>query len=530
MQYVYFCGKIMYMKVYSLSKDDTLLIKGMAIFSIILHNFFHKLEPSPGENEFSFDLERILLFFQQICEQPFDCINLLFSYLGHYGVQIFIFISGFGLTLSMLRTPRTWGDFVGARLKKLFPLLLTGIIVYLLSYGLFHSNIPSSNTYGQILHKLLFVHTLLPFEGTELVGPWWFFGLIFQLYILFPLLLKCIQRFGLKALFTIALVAYVWIYVSQNYFRVLWSLPLLQNAPGHMLEFSFGIWFALNKDKNLHWIWCLLAFVLFVLGNIYPLFFPATFISITIIFLFLFPAIKFLFTRIPLCSRFFTYLGGISMLLFATHAIFREPFVTLGNHLDKAYWGLLLAAIFMTVSIGVALASQGVYVWLCRGFEKIRVSQSISVPLERFCKTFAVLFFAYVVLFYAISGLTPFDERGIEPKTFNANIKIHTDDLYSPIANYKIETFSNGLYVHLAFDFPNNNAPSVVLDIPSLHWKDLSLRTMPADSGWVHYECNYLYYSSCFHTLKNDKLKLYFWNTDKVKGEVKNIYVKVTTK
>ena len=72
------------MKIYSISKQDTTLIKGLAIFSIILHNFFHKLEPTPGENEFSFDLERIQLLFQQIGEQPFDIINLLFSFLGHY--------------------------------------------------------------------------------------------------------------------------------------------------------------------------------------------------------------------------------------------------------------------------------------------------------------------------------------------------------------------------------------------------------------------------------------------------------------
>ena len=83
------------------SKQDTSILKGFAIICICLHNFFHYLPPSPGENEFYFSLNHINNFFSQISETPAEFVNLIFSYLGHYGVQIFIFISGYGLAVSM---------------------------------------------------------------------------------------------------------------------------------------------------------------------------------------------------------------------------------------------------------------------------------------------------------------------------------------------------------------------------------------------------------------------------------------------
>ena len=82
-----------YMKTYSISKDDTSLIKGLAIFCIVLHNFFHWMPPSPGENEFVFDERIHNNFFSILTSTPTEIINVLFSYFGHYGVQIFIFIS-----------------------------------------------------------------------------------------------------------------------------------------------------------------------------------------------------------------------------------------------------------------------------------------------------------------------------------------------------------------------------------------------------------------------------------------------------
>lgn len=45
-----------------LTKQDTQLYKGVAIFMIVYHNFMHSF-PSPKENEFTFSRDRFIELF-----------------------------------------------------------------------------------------------------------------------------------------------------------------------------------------------------------------------------------------------------------------------------------------------------------------------------------------------------------------------------------------------------------------------------------------------------------------------------------
>ena len=76
------------MRIYSISKDDTNIIKGVGILLIVLHNFFHWISPSPGENEFNFSSERIFYFFKELYAYPGEVINILFSYFGHFSLLV----------------------------------------------------------------------------------------------------------------------------------------------------------------------------------------------------------------------------------------------------------------------------------------------------------------------------------------------------------------------------------------------------------------------------------------------------------
>ena len=174
----------------TISKRDTSILKGFAILCIVFHNYFHWLNPNPGENEFTFSASRVENFFQLLGDEPGEWFNLLFSYLGHYGVQIFVLISGFGLTVSMINRPRTWESFVLNRLKKLYPLLLSGILALFLGVILMDSQLVDNYIMMELKPKLLFIHTLIPNSGVSVNGPWWFFALILQLYLLFPLLFQ----------------------------------------------------------------------------------------------------------------------------------------------------------------------------------------------------------------------------------------------------------------------------------------------------------------------------------------------------
>ena len=84
----------------TISKEQTNLIKGIGILLIIFHNYFHWVSPSPGENEFIFSVASVKKTFSIFSNSPLDSVNVIFSFFGHYGVQLFIFISAYGLTKS----------------------------------------------------------------------------------------------------------------------------------------------------------------------------------------------------------------------------------------------------------------------------------------------------------------------------------------------------------------------------------------------------------------------------------------------
>ncbi|WP_302546968.1 acyltransferase family protein [Coprobacter fastidiosus] len=92
------------MLISPISYNDTNRFKGMAILLIVLHNFYHVLPQAPIENEFSFNIENTNYYFKTVIDS-FSTISItslftdFFSFFGHYGVALFIFLSGYGLTI-----------------------------------------------------------------------------------------------------------------------------------------------------------------------------------------------------------------------------------------------------------------------------------------------------------------------------------------------------------------------------------------------------------------------------------------------
>ncbi len=115
---------------------------------------------------------------------------------GAQGVGVFILFSGFGLTYSILRrggVETSWTVWYRRRFKRLFPVYWLAHIVFLVS--------PLA-----VLHDKVDYRFLLSFFGDRifpvdkmffyLVPAWWFLGLLIELYIVFPLLFKLMQRMG----------------------------------------------------------------------------------------------------------------------------------------------------------------------------------------------------------------------------------------------------------------------------------------------------------------------------------------------
>ena len=354
----------------TITKRDTLIMKGFAILCIAFHNYFHKLDPSPGENEFDFAASRIGGFFHQLADQPGEWINILFSYLGHYGVQVFIFLSGFGLTLSMLNRQRTWGEFVLSRLKKLYSLLFTALLAFFLGNILMGWGFPNEAVMKEIGYKLLFIHTLIPHSGQSVIGVWWFFGLIFQLYLLFPLLFRWFRKWGWKAFVAVSALSYGLIFLVEYGLVPSQGPMVMMNAPGHLPEFCLGVLLAMPSDRKMGWGWLAVSIAVFCLGQVSELFYPFTFLAVTVIALFAYQGLKRLPVKKQWLSRPLAYFGGISMALFAVHGIFREPVWQWARTMNTAWGHLVSGLVFMLIVWAIAIAAKTFYDFLCRQLDK----------------------------------------------------------------------------------------------------------------------------------------------------------------
>jgi hypothetical protein len=105
-------------KIDALSHERTQLFKGIAILLIVSHNFFHLIKPRMGENEYSFVANIFPRYLNAFLLRPEDTFRLFFSFFGHYGVQMFIFLSAYGLTISFLEKRPRWAQFMFLRIKK----------------------------------------------------------------------------------------------------------------------------------------------------------------------------------------------------------------------------------------------------------------------------------------------------------------------------------------------------------------------------------------------------------------------------
>lgn len=111
-----------------INKVDTDYYKGMAILMIAIHNYFH-VRPGFGlENEMNFSSDKLWRFLNYFSNFDLDhWLAALFGYLGHYGVQVFIFISAYGLSIQYSKAQMSDLSFVARHLKKVYLLMLFGI-------------------------------------------------------------------------------------------------------------------------------------------------------------------------------------------------------------------------------------------------------------------------------------------------------------------------------------------------------------------------------------------------------------------
>ena len=308
-----------------LTRRDVAWLKGLAIILIFMHNFCHWLPRCVPENEYTFHIGntwRLIRYLEQ--GGPHLLLNL-FSYFGHYGVPVFVFLSGYGLVRkyeSPGSPPIELGPFMKHNALKLWKLMLGGIILFILSDTYRHGE--WIHGWDDVLWLLTFVSNLLPHRDL-LLGPWWFFSLIMQLYLCYHL---CFCGRGRRALLWAVLTCLALQAVAASLTvdpRQETLSYLRYNLVGSMLPFAAGIWTA-RYGLPLPSGSTILSLILLAAGcfNVYLWLLTPLFAVTAII-----PLAR---TKIPALRTAGEWTGHISAALFVLHPVLRPYFADWARH------------------------------------------------------------------------------------------------------------------------------------------------------------------------------------------------------
>ena len=345
-----------------LTRAECNALRGIAILGIFLHNFCHWLNPVVKENEYQYFQHNVDWFAQCAAR-----VNELFpahviSFFGHYGVPVFLFLSAYGLEMKygngQGKTPDgrrvVVSSFVRYHYLKLFKMMIVGFICFTvvdaMTAGSWHYNV------AQIVGQLLMINNFYDQPDRNIwPGPFWFFGLMLQLYVVYRLLLYRRHWGWTGGLMVVCTVAQLFMDPegeNLNYWRY--------NFMGGMLPFGLGLLFARYGNKvmlvNLtfgsflmSWVVCSF-FIVSASGSFYTwVIVPALVCYASVYFIKTVSTLPLPWLRVRICYVL-GWLGNVSAALFVIHPAIRKVFITVSRQGD-IYTGLLLYAI---ASLGAA--------------------------------------------------------------------------------------------------------------------------------------------------------------------------------
>ena len=326
-------------------------MRGLAIIGIFLHNYCHWLGPMVKENEYTFNAENVTRMNHALVHPDGQLPLHLLSFFGHYGVPVFLFLSGYGLFKKYQDVQAPVGRFLYTHYLKLFRMMAVGFALFIAVDTL---NPPSWHYDSlKVISQLLMFNNLLPRPDKMIwPGAFWFFGLMMQFYLLYRLVLHR-HHWGITALLMVLCVI------------VQLQLPPLSEAMnryrynfmGGMLPFGLGLLYAQFHKSATLWgndnvkqsaalLVCIALAYYLSQSFLGWTFAPAVICVATLL------AAKLL-ARVAVMAwlyRALCWMGGISAALFVTHPITRKLIIPISRH-GQPYLGLLL---YIVASIALA--------------------------------------------------------------------------------------------------------------------------------------------------------------------------------
>lgn len=315
-----------------ITKEDGLIMKAVAILFIALHNMAHSSMMFIPENESRFNPDSPVALLNSLLSYAPTLLGDILSFLGWYGVPVFIFLSGYGLVMKYERKSPVPSASANIGFRRFFLSNYIKLIALLLPMTVILLLFPIANnqefSWGYVA-SMLFQQTLLnDFVYVWLLpkpGVYWYFGLTMQLYLVYWIVYR--KEHKLLSWFLI-IVSIVFQIIGSEGLLPKGSAFLLvymrHNFIGWLVLFVLGIYHARTPMKDLSRG---KAFLIFMLSLI--VFFVAQFNSITwqltpIAVIPLSLCLARVIQRSSLSKRIFVYVGTLSPYIFVVHPIVRN--------------------------------------------------------------------------------------------------------------------------------------------------------------------------------------------------------------
>jgi len=352
-----------------LTRTECSALRAIAITGIFLHNYCHWLGFAVKENEYTFSMANSKGLMAALMHPGIDLPIHLLSFFGHYGVPVFLFLSAYGLVMkyegggrpangslpgSRSCSPGTataaerctgklgeaW-QFIRTHYLKLFRMMIVGFV----SFTITDAITPGRHHYGvtDVLGQMFMFNNLLPDPDRVIwPGPYWFFGLMLQLYIVYRLLL---YRRGWIAVAVLIILCWLMQALCPPESDLLNRIRY--NFMGSMMPFGAGLLFARHGRAMSRDRWMIL-----------------TAVSVTAVFFFSLSFQTWLWAPLMVCAasvglvkllprrvnEWLTGLGALSAALFVMHPVARKIFIPISRQGD-VYTGLLL---YIIASVALA--------------------------------------------------------------------------------------------------------------------------------------------------------------------------------
>lgn len=330
-----------------MNKIECSILRGIAIIFIVLHNYCHWLPSAVHENEFSYSIENYMLFWRT--NDIWTLILNIFSFWGHLGVPIFVFLTGYGLALKYDNNNHLCQKtYILQHYKKLCIPMLIGLVFYYLIYFIkigSNQDIISFIPFKRIVSQITLITNLLPYPNNEIhPGPYWYFGMTMQLYIIY---LYVVHK--KKSIYIVTFSILMWglsTLLSQYPIFLLW---VKYNSIGWLPPFLCGIIIARNKYK----IRSKKAKMISIITLVIILIFEFNFYTWLLTPIFVILHAIYIITLYPkFLKKILIFIGKRSSYIFVVHPIARELTIKYAT-MYNPFIGIFLYIIFIFIVIWI---------------------------------------------------------------------------------------------------------------------------------------------------------------------------------